>query len=359
LPPGRLPITTRWLEEKDRSAAYGEVLRTVGKGHQVYIVCPLVEETEKSDLRSATQMATHLQEKIFPDFRVGLLHGQMKTADKDRIMSEFAAGEIQILVGTHALIQEHVKFPRLGLIIVDEQHRFGVLQRATLMGKGIFPHVLVMTATPIPRTLAMTLYGDLDVSVIDEMPPGRRKVITRVAMEALGKRIGLAARLGCRYVNTGAWTIEKQAFYDTVYEMVDLCRPYNIILGLEVGEPGLTSTGKDLMELLKPVKSENIGINYDTGNIRWLTGIEPETDLPSTLGRLVHMHVKDQAGGRGKEAFPVLGDGEVDFTKVFDVVKNIEFEGPFTIEMEMPAENAARRDNDVKRCKDYLNRRLQ
>lgn len=182
---------------------------------------------------------------------------------------------------------------------------------------------------------------------------------TKVAMKALEKRIELAARLGCKYVNTGAWTFETQVFYDTVYEILDLCKSHNIILGLEVGEPGLTSTGKELMKLLNPIRSENIGINYDTGNIRWLTGIEPETDLPSTLGRLVHMHVKDQAGGRGKEEFPALGDGEVDFTKVFDVVKKMKFEGPFIIEIEMPAENAAQRDDDVKRCKDYLEKHLQ
>ena len=85
-------------------------------------------------------------------------------------------GDAHIVIGTHAIIQEGVEFSRLGLGIVDEQHRFGVLQRAALRGKAkTAPHLLVMTATPIPRTLAMTLYGDLDVSVIDEMPPGRKR----------------------------------------------------------------------------------------------------------------------------------------------------------------------------------------
>ena len=134
LPPGRLPITTRWLEEKERSAAYGEVLKTVGEGHQVYIVCPLVEETEKSDLRSATQMAAHLQEKVFPDFRVGLLHGQMKTADKDRIMGEFSAGEIQILVAT-TVIEVGVDVANATLMIVEHAERFGLAQLHQLRGR--------------------------------------------------------------------------------------------------------------------------------------------------------------------------------------------------------------------------------
>lgn len=182
---------------------------------------------------------------------------------------------------------------------------------------------------------------------------------TRIAMDALEKRIELASELGCKYVNTGAWTMEKQPFYDTVYELVDICKRHNIILGLEVGEPGLTATGRELMELLKPVESRNIGINYDTGNIRWLTGIEPETDLPSTLGRLVHIHVKDQVGGKGIEKFPALGDGEVHFAEVFDIVKKSTFDGPFTIEIENPSEDPARRDDDVKRCHDYIKRYLQ
>lgn len=92
-------------------------------------------------------------------------------------------GEIHIMIGTHALIQEETTFKNLGLVIIDEQHRFGVIQRATLRKKGIHPDVLVMTATPIPRTLAMTVYGDLDNSIIDEMPPGRREVRTKVFYE--------------------------------------------------------------------------------------------------------------------------------------------------------------------------------
>ena len=113
------------------------------------------------------------------DVKVALLTGSTKKKERDKILPAIASGEIQIVIGTHALIEETVVFSSLGLAIIDEQHRFGVEQRSRLWTKNaIVPHVLVMTATPIPRTLAMTLYGDLDVSVIDELPPGRKPIQT-------------------------------------------------------------------------------------------------------------------------------------------------------------------------------------
>lgn len=113
------------------------------------------------------------------DIRVELLTGIVKGKRRKEVLNSLADGSLQILVGTHAVIEDTVQFARLGMVVVDEQHRFGVAQRARLWGKSANPpHVLVMTATPIPRTLAMTLYGDLDVSVIDELPPGRKPVVT-------------------------------------------------------------------------------------------------------------------------------------------------------------------------------------
>lgn len=111
--------------------------------------------------------------------RVELLTGSTKQKERVALFDALAAGEVDILVGTHAILEDNVVFSNLGLVVIDEQHRFGVVQRAKMWAKNnIPPHVLVMTATPIPRTLAMTLYGDLDVSVIDELPPGRKPITT-------------------------------------------------------------------------------------------------------------------------------------------------------------------------------------
>ncbi len=111
--------------------------------------------------------------------RVELLTGSIKGKRREAILMGLLSADVRILIGTHAVIEDNVHFARLGLVIIDEQHRFGVAQRARLWGKNVRPpHVLVMTATPIPRTLAMTLYGDLDVSVIDELPPGRKPIVT-------------------------------------------------------------------------------------------------------------------------------------------------------------------------------------
>jgi ATP-dependent DNA helicase RecG len=110
---------------------------------------------------------------------VALLIGSLSGADKESLHNKIKQGKVDIIIGTHALIQKEVEFKKLGLAVIDEQHRFGVLQRSALRQKGFNPHVLVMTATPIPRTMALTLYGDLDLSVIDELPPGRQVVKTK------------------------------------------------------------------------------------------------------------------------------------------------------------------------------------
>ncbi len=116
--------------------------------------------------------------------RVGLLTGSQKSGERQAVLQALAQGELDLCVGTHALIQEAVEFRALGLVIVDEQHRFGVDQRKKLIQKGLSPHFLIMTATPIPRTLAMTVYGDLDVSVIRDRPKGRQPIVTRVTYQS-------------------------------------------------------------------------------------------------------------------------------------------------------------------------------
>lgn len=123
----------------------------------------------------------HLQSltSLFPNLRILLLTGSLKAAERRERLASIEAGEVDLIVGTHALIQEGVHFHDLGLVIIDEQHRFGVAQRRILREKGQNPDVLMMTATPIPRTLAITAFGDMDVSIIDQMPAGRKEIITR------------------------------------------------------------------------------------------------------------------------------------------------------------------------------------
>jgi ATP-dependent DNA helicase RecG len=121
--------------------------------------------------------------------RFGLLTGRVRGADRRRLLEDLAAGRIDVLVGTHALIEAPVRFGRLGLVVVDEQHRFGVAHRSRLFRKGEAPHVLVMTATPIPRSLAWAIYGELDVSLLDAKPPGRSAVVTRVRAEEARDRV--------------------------------------------------------------------------------------------------------------------------------------------------------------------------
>ncbi len=158
-------------------------LIAVGNGYQACIMAP----TEVL----AQQHYRNISKYLAPTgVRTALLTGSSRTAERREVHAGLEDGSIGIIVGTHALIEDSVKFRRLGLAIVDEQHRFGVEQRAKLWRKtcdGKPPHVLVMTATPIPRTLAMTLYGDLEVSVIDELPPGRKPVLTIHGTE--GKRL--------------------------------------------------------------------------------------------------------------------------------------------------------------------------
>jgi ATP-dependent DNA helicase RecG len=123
---------------------------------------------------------------------VRLLTGSTPPADRERILAEVAAGEVDLLIGTHALIQDAVLFDRLGIAVVDEQHRFGVHQRKALRDKGTMgePDILVMTATPIPRTLAVTIYGDLDISILDELPKGRKPITTSIAAGDPGREAG-------------------------------------------------------------------------------------------------------------------------------------------------------------------------
>lgn len=152
--------------------AFLTILIAVGNGYQGCIMAP-------TEILATQHFATinAMAEKI--GVTVALLTGSTRKKERERIHASLQDGSLNILIGTHAVIEDNVLFRNLGLVVIDEQHRFGVAQRAKLWKKNaVPPHVLVMTATPIPRTLAMTIYGDLDVSVIDELPPGRKPVQT-------------------------------------------------------------------------------------------------------------------------------------------------------------------------------------
>ncbi len=212
-------------------------------------------------------------------YRVDLLIGSTRAAEKRRIQAELAAGEINMIIGTHAIIQDKVAFDRLGLAVIDEQHRFGVLQRAQLKAAGQNPDILVMTATPIPRSLAMTVYGDLDVSIIDELPPGRTPIKTVVCGE--DKRSGVYKGIE-REVNLG-----RQAY--VVYPLIEESEKSDLKAAKQMYEdlkkrvfPHL-SVGL-LHGRMKPAEKEAIMKDFVAGEIDVLvstTVIEVGVDVPN------------------------------------------------------------------------------
>ena len=158
-------------------------LIAIDNGYQACIMAP-TEILAEQHLQTISSMLADM------DINVALLTGSVKGKKRTAVLQGLVGGDINILVGTHAIIEDNVLFNKLGLVVIDEQHRFGVAQRAKLwMKNAVPPHVLVMTATPIPRTLAMTLYGDLDVSVIDQLPPGRKPIHTVHFFDAHRQRI--------------------------------------------------------------------------------------------------------------------------------------------------------------------------
>jgi ATP-dependent DNA helicase RecG len=158
------------------------ILAVVSGGRQAALMAPteLLAEQLHGSVAAALGPVGH---------RVGLLTGSSPAADGRRLRSGLATGEVDVVIGTHALFQERVAYRDLGLVIIDEQHRFGVAQRQQLLEKGESPHLLVMTATPIPRSLALTLYGDLDLSLIDELPPGRAPIRTEIRDSSARERV--------------------------------------------------------------------------------------------------------------------------------------------------------------------------
>jgi len=218
-------------------------------------------------------------------YRVELLTGSLRSAEKRRLQTALKDGEINAVVGTQALIQEGVSFARLGLAIIDEQHRFGVMQRAELRARGLNPDVLVMTATPIPRSLAMTVYGDLDVSVIDELPPGRTPIETMVVGEDQRQEV---KKLIKREVNAG-----RQVY--VVYPLVEESEKIDLRNAKERYEylrdtvfPRLT-VGL-LHGKMKPAEKEQVMNEFVAGRIKILVStsvIEVGVDVPNASVMIV------------------------------------------------------------------------
>ena len=177
-------------------------LHAISNGYQVAFMAP-TEILSQQHYQSIKLML-----KSF-DINISLLYGGMKVKEKEVIIEDIKLGNTDLIIGTHALIQNQIKFYNLALVIIDEQHKFGVHQRMTLTSKGknseTFPHQLILTATPIPRTLAMTLYGNLDYSVIDEMPMGRKKIDTVALSEDRRNEIFKKIIIKCKEGNQVYW----------------------------------------------------------------------------------------------------------------------------------------------------------
>lgn len=245
--------------------------------------CALMAPTEIL----AVQHYNSLSKMLTPTgIKVELLTGSTKAKDKKQIKSDLIDGKIDLLIGTHAIIQSDVEFNRIGLVITDEQHRFGVKQRASLAEKGENIHTLVMSATPIPRTLGLILYGDLDISIIDELPPGRQKIRTDVVDSRYRKRIykfikdavarGEQAYIICPMVeeNEEAFNLKSAQQYADELASGEF---YGYPLGLLHGK-------------MKPKEKENVMNAFSNGDIHILiatTVVEVGVDVPNATVMVV------------------------------------------------------------------------
>jgi ATP-dependent DNA helicase RecG len=218
-------------------------------------------------------------------YRVELLTGSLRAAQKRELRTALRAGEIHAIVGTHALVQEGVAFDKLGLAVIDEQHRFGVMQRAELRARGFNPDVLVMTATPIPRSLAMTVYGDLDVSVIDQMPPGRTPIETIVVGEDQRQDV---KRMISREVKAGhqVYVVYPLVEESEKMDLKDATRRYEYLRDVVFPRlPVGLLHGK-----MKPAEKEEVMKAFVAGEIKILvstTVIEVGVDVPNASVMIV------------------------------------------------------------------------
>lgn len=245
---------------------------------------------------------------------LALLTGKTTAKERREILEKLATGAIDILIGTHALIQDDVRFARLGLVVADEQHRFGVRQRSALQEKGQSPHALFMTATPIPRTLTLSLYGDLDVSTIRELPPGRKLVKTYVVGEALRQRVyafmdklmaqGQQCYVVCPLVEASE-TVDLQAateLYDQLRRTVFQKRTCGLVHGrlpAKEKEAVMAAFQKGEIQLLVATSVIEVGVNVPNATVMFIDGAE-------RFG-LAQLHQLRGRVGRGeKQAYCIL-----------------------------------------------------
>lgn len=288
----------------------------VGSG-KTAVAAALIYNAAKNGFQSALMAPTEILatqhfatlSKFFEntDIKVALLTGSVKKKQKDEIKEKLKNGEIDLLVGTHAIIQEDVEFKNLGFAVTDEQHRFGVAQRGNLSKKGTEPHLLVMSATPIPRTLALMIYGDLDVSVLDELPPGRQKIDTffvdyekhERAMNYVKKHLdrGLQGYIVCPLVESEESELTSAAEF---YENLKNNEFKDYTVGLLHGK-------------MKPKEKDKVMSDFAEGKTQLLiatTVIEVGVDVPNAVIMVIEnaemfglsqLHQLRGRVGRGKE----------------------------------------------------------
>jgi len=258
--------------------ALASMMVAIHNGYQAALMAPTEILAEQHYL-----VLTRWAEQL--GLETALLTGSLTAKEKRAARERIASGQAHIAIGTHALIQEDVEFAKLGLVVVDEQHRFGVLQRAALRDKGLNPDVLVMTATPIPRTLALTVYGDLDLSVIDEMPPGRKPIKTHLKATSERPRVYDAAR---KLINEG-----RQVYI--VCPLVEESEKLQVKAATELAEHLQRDVFPDialglLHGQMKPAEKDDIMRRFRDGEIQVLvstTVIEVGVDVPNACVMLI------------------------------------------------------------------------
>ncbi len=300
----------------------------VGSGKTIVaaIACLAAADSEhQAAVMAPTEILSEQHARKFSEWleplgiRVAWLHGSLAAGERKRALAAIASGEAQIAIGTHALVQKGVEFARLGLAVIDEQHRFGVQQRLTLRRKGddTVPHQLMMSATPIPRTLSMTYFADLEVSVIDELPPGRRPVITRRFSAARRAEVLARIREACTEGQQGYWVCpvieESKEGVETAVETCERLRAE--LVGIEVGL---------LHGRLLPVEKAAVMRRFAEGKSQLLvctTVIEVGVDVPNAslmviesaerfgLAQLHQLRGRIGRGGRESVCILLFGEG--------------------------------------------------